>query len=241
MVWSYILNASLGLVFLIAFLFSITSIDDALNHPSGYPFLYVFQQTVSLAGVNALTAIVIILITAGSISFTLATSRQVWAFARDGGLPFSKWIGHVHSGLHIPANAVGLTCAITILLSLINVGSDVAFNAIISLNIVSLMFTYCISIGCVLHRRIYHPELLPLCRWTLGRWGIPVNIIGLVYSFFAFFWSFWPNTTPVDATTFNWAVVMFLAVIIGSLASYFTKGREAFQGPVVLVEGWHVD
>jgi choline transport protein len=236
---AYLLNGGLGLVFLISFLFAITDLEAALNDETGYPFLTVFASAVDTAGVNGLTSIVVLLIFAGTLSFNLATSRQTWAFARDNGLPFSSWIAHVHPTLKVPANAVGVTSAITIILSFINIGSDVAFNAIISLSLVSLMLSYVVSIGCVLYRRIYHPELLPKARWSLGRAGIPINAAGFLYSLYAFFWCFWPNATPVDRETFNWAVVMFFAVFFISLVDYIFRARKQFTGPVVLVEGWN--
>lgn len=238
MVWAYLLNGGLGFVFLVSYLFAMTDLDAALNDETGYPFITVFASAVNIAGVNALTAIVTLLIFAGTLSFNLSTSRQTWAFARDKGLPFSSWIAHVHPKLKVPANAVGVTSAITIILSFINIGSDVAFNAIISLNLVSLMISYSVSIGCVLYRRIYHPELLPHSRWSLGRAGVAVNAGGLLYSLYAFFWCFWPNATPVDAPSFNWAVVMFMAVFFISLVDYVFRARKHFTGPVVLVDGW---
>lgn len=233
---SYILNGILGLVFLVTYLFCITSIDDALNDPSTYPFIYVFRNAVSTGGVNALTIIILVLVIASNISFNASTSRQTFAFARDNGLPFSKWISHVHPTKQIPANAVALSCMITVLLSLINIGSPVAFNAIISLQVVALMLTYLISISCVLYRRLRHPELLPKARWSLGWWGIPVNVLSLAYSGFGFFWSFWPNTTPVDLESFNWSVVIFAGVTAMSLVMYWAQGRKVYDGPVTLVE-----
>ena len=110
--------------------------------------------------------------------------------------------------------------------------------AVISLNVVALMITYVFSIGAVLYRRIAHPELLPSCRWSLGKWGIPINIGGVLYSFHAFFWCFWPESTPVELETFNWAVVMFAAVAILSLIDYVIRGRKQYKGPVVLVDGF---
>jgi len=185
-----------------------------------------------------LSSIVIILIFAGTLSYNLSTSRQTWAFARDDGLPFAKWIAHVNPKLEVPENAVILTSVIIFILSLVNIGSDVAFNAIISLNVVSLMVTYMISIGCVLYRRIYHPELLPKARWSLGKWGVPVNAAGFAYSTFSFFWCFWPNATPVNAQDFNWSVLMFLVVAVMAAVDWAFRGRRVYKGPVVLVEGW---
>lgn len=100
------------------------------------------------------------------------------------------------------------------------------------------MITYMFSIGAVLYRRIYHPELLPNCRWSLGRAGIPINIAGFLYSTFAFFWCFWPEATPVVPSSFNWASVMFVAVFLLSCVDYVVRGRHQYKGPVVLTEGY---
>lgn len=111
-------------------------------------------------------------------------------------------------------------------------------DPVISLNLVSLMSTYVFSIGAILYRRIYQPELLPRCRWSLGRWGVPINIGAFLYSLMAFFWSFWPDSTPVTAQTFNWSVVMFVGVGTLCTIDYVVRGRKHYTGPVVLVEGW---
>jgi len=113
-------------------------------------------------------------------------------------------------------------------------------NSVISLNVSSLMITYIFSIGAVLYRRIYHPNLLPRCRWSLGRAGILINTMGLLYAMHAFFWSFWPNATPATLEGFNWSAVMFVGVAVFSLLDYMFRARKAYGGPVVLVEGWQL-
>ena len=241
MFWSYVLNGALGVIMLTTYLFSITDLETALNDPSGYPVLWVFQHTTSLAGANVLSVITLVMVFAGTVSFNISTSRQTWSFARDNGLPFSNFLAHVDPKRQLPVRAIVLSCVCTSLLALINIGSDVAFNAIISLNLVSLMLTYMTSIGCVLLRRIRHPELLPRARWSLGRWGVAINIGGLAYSTHAFFWCFWPNATPVDVTSFNWALVMFWGLAVFAIVYYLFKGRHVYRGPVVLVEGWRAD
>jgi amino acid transporter len=187
MVWSYVLNGILAMILLVTYLFALPNVDDALNDPTYFPFIYVFRQALPTGGVNALTIMIFILVVAANIDYNASTSRQTWSFARDKGFPFHSWIAYVHPRMHIPANAIGLTCIVTCLLALINIGSSVAFNAIISLQIVALMFSYTISITCVLYRRIKHPELLPNARWSLGRWGVPINVVGVCYSSFGEF------------------------------------------------------
>ncbi|TAQ85335.1 hypothetical protein B7494_g6341 [Chlorociboria aeruginascens] len=229
MVWSYMLNGFMATVILITYLFAITSLEDALNDPSDFPFIYVLQRALPQSGVNALTILIMLLVIAANIDYNASTSRQTFAFARDKGFPFHAWLGAVHPRLHIPVNAIATTCVITCLLALINIGSPVAFNAIISLQIVALMFSYTISITCVLYRRIAHPDLLPPARWSLGKWGIPVNSVALAYAIFSFFWCFWPAESSVDAESMNWGVVMFVGVGILCTISNFQKEDTAYR------------
>lgn len=231
--WGFVGNGFVAIILLITFLFAMPSVEDALNDASGFPFIYVFRQAVSTHGVNALTSLILLPVIASNILFNASTARQTFAFAHDGGLPFGTWISAVHPTRKIPVNAIGLSCLISVVLSLINIGSSTAFNAIISLNVAALMFTYAISIGCVLHRRLTDPESLPPARWSLGRMSVFVNATALVYVLLALFWSFWPGSPKVDLDTFNWSVVIFGAVAVLSVVMYFFKGRNQYEGPVV--------
>jgi amino acid transporter len=233
--WGYIGNGLLALVLLITYLFSIPSLEDALADPSGFPFIYVFKNSVSTAGINGLTALILIPVIFSNILFNASTARQTYAFARDRGLPFARWISKVDPRRKIPVNAIALSCIISMLLSLINIGSVTAFNAIISLNVAALMFTYAMSMSCVIYRKVYHPESLPPKRWSLGRAGLPINILGLLYVIFALFWSFWPGDASTTLDDFNWSVVIFVGVFVISLVMYFFKGRKEYVGPVVTV------
>ncbi|KAJ6020725.1 hypothetical protein N7540_006229 [Penicillium herquei] len=234
--WGYFSNGIMAVILLIAYLFATPSVKASLDDDTGFPFLYVFKQAVSTAGVNGLTSIILVPVIFSNIFFNMATSRQTWAFARDRGLPFSNWIGKVDEKRKIPTNAIILSCIISCALSLINIGSETAFNAIISLNVAALMYTYIISIACVIYRKIWHPETLPIARWSMGRWGLPVNIIGLLYCIFALFWSLWPTEVPVNAGNFNWSVVIFVVVFIISLLMYYFKGRKEYVGPAAIIQ-----
>ena len=121
-------------------------------------------------------------------------------------------------------------------MSLINIGSTVAFNAILSLSTVALMATYVISVGCVSLKRV-RGEPLPDSRWTLGRWGFPINVMAFVYAIWSFFWSFWPNSMHVTAKNFNWACVLFTGLMSISGVLYIVHARKVYEGPVVKVEG----
>jgi choline transport protein len=131
---------------------------------------------------------------------------------------------------------VAVTCIISCLLSLISIGSYTAFNAFISLQVCALMFSYSVSISCVLYRRIRHPHLLPHARWSLGRAGVPLNIMGVAYSVFAFFWCFWPEYNGSSLGGFNWSSVIFLGTALMCAIMYTIQGRKVYAGPVAMVE-----
>jgi amino acid transporter len=71
----------------------------------------------------------------------------------------------VQPGWNIPLRAVFLSFIIASLMSLINIGSAVALNAINSLTISALLSSYMITIGCLLARRL-RGEKLPFGRWV---------------------------------------------------------------------------
>lgn len=128
-----------------------------------------------------------------------------------------------------------VTSVISFVLSLIYIGSTVAFYAITSLLTVALLQCYMFSIGSILWRRIYLPDTLPPTQFSLGRFGIPVNAAAVIYCAWAFFWSFWPIATPVTAEGFNWAAVIFVGVLIFAMLWYAIRARHFYEGPVVLV------
>ena len=100
----------------------------------------------------------------------------------------SEWIMHVDQRRTLPLNALYVCAAVSFILSAINFGSDVAFNAIVSVSNAALIFSYIVSVGCIGLKRIRGETLLPR-RWDLGVWGLPLNIIAMLFLLVAFVFS----------------------------------------------------
>ncbi|KAH2134422.1 hypothetical protein KXV35_008210 [Aspergillus fumigatus] len=246
-------NGVLGFVMVVTLCFTLGDVDSILSTPTGFPFIQIFYNTTnSYAATNTMTAVLVITLTASTITEVATASRQLWSFARDQGLPFSSFFAYVSltppvsggvtdrpmqvtPGWNIPLNSVMVSLAVTILLSLINIGSQVALAAIVSLTITSLISAYILSIGCVLLKRI-RGEPLPPRRWTLGRFGMAVNIAALAFLIPIFVFSFFPLTKTVDTKTMNWSVVMYLAMLTFASGYYVLWGRHNFIAPVALVK-----
>jgi len=141
----------------------------------------------------------------------------------------------VKPGWNIPLNAVLLTFTITTLLSLINIGSTVAFNAIGSLAVSALLGTYIISFTCLILRRVRGVPLPPR-RWTLGRFGIFVNIGALLFLVWVWVFVFFPISIPVTLSTMNWNSLMFGGTMIFAIFYYLLVGRRTYTAPVDFVK-----
>ena len=141
------------------------------------------------------------------------------------------WQSQVRPGWDIPLNAVLVSFTIAALLSLINLGSSVAYNAILSIGIVSLLSSYLVSISCILLKRIRNRPLLER-RWSLGKWGLPVNVIGLAYLVIAWLFAFFPLGTPVTLGTMNWAAAVYGGVAIVASIYFGMFARRTYIAPV---------
>ena len=75
-------------------LFGIGALEDVLE--SDAPYLFLFLNTGSHRVALLLIVILFLLIFTGNITTLVTVSRELWAFSRDRGFPFSGWISHVY-------------------------------------------------------------------------------------------------------------------------------------------------
>lgn len=94
--------------------------------------------------------------------------------------------------------------------------------------------TYQVSLISLVWRRRYGKPL-PHSPFTLGRWGMPLNLFSIIYGWYLLVYSAMPGVYPVTAENMNWAPVMFAGVLILCLIYYLVWARKIYQGPVVKV------
>ena len=103
---------------------------------------------------------------------------------------------------HVPANAIVFTAHFTMVISLINFGSTIALDGVRSLVSAAMTGIYVFLIGCITFRRFMRLPF-PESRWSLGKAGIWVNCMVLLYATWAFVWSFFPDAYVVTPKNFN--------------------------------------
>lgn len=125
---------------------------------------------------------------------------------------------------------MGLVAFCCSVLLIINIGSTVAFYAILSLATFALSISYTIPIIFLIIRKIQGDG--PKGSWRLGRAGIPINIFALCYCFFLVIFLPFPQALPVTGTTMNYASPIWGGCMILALLDYLVSGRKRFKLPV---------
>lgn len=70
-------------------------VSTALDHISTYPLIYILEQSMSTAWVTVELVLIVALVLFANVCYITAVSRDLFAFARDKGLPYSDWICQV--------------------------------------------------------------------------------------------------------------------------------------------------
>ena len=80
----------------VTLVFCLGSLDDALDTPTGQPYVEVlFNATRSRGATITLVTVMLVLLVACAVNTVTTSSRQLWSFARDGGPPLSAWLAQV--------------------------------------------------------------------------------------------------------------------------------------------------
>ena len=235
MIASVAMNGALGFSIIIAVLFCLGDREAALKTLTKYPFIEIFTQAVqSKAGGSAMTAVIVWAMIFANVGLLASSSRMLWAFAREKGLPGHKYLARVEPKTRLPIWAIGMTVVVNLLLSLIHIGSTVAFNAFLSLAIAGFYSSFLISATVMLRYRLRTPaSMIPWGPFRMGRLGTPITLFSIAYSAQGMFFSFWPPKSQVTLESMNWSVVVFVGVIALSLVFWLFHGRKVYKGPIV--------
>lgn len=152
--------------------------------------------------------------------------------------------------------AIALTTTVSCLLSLINLGSAVAFNDVVSLTVDGLYTSYFIGNSLLLWRRVTGqikpyskgqevtngPQNVANSELSWGPWkitepfGTIINAIGCLYMIVILLFSYWPTTVDPVPSTMNFSSLMVGATGIFSTLYYIFWARKVYSGPVIEVE-----
>ncbi|TFK22197.1 hypothetical protein FA15DRAFT_596525 [Coprinopsis marcescibilis] len=183
------------------------------------PFVLFYSMALGRPGsafMTALAAVGLILNTSVAI---VAASRLIFAVARDGVLPGSKWIGQVDEEGQ-PRNAVTVMYIFGAIILCTILPSQVAFYSLVSAGGVPTIAAY----GLIALLRLTRtPNDFKSSYFFLGRFRKPMYAVTVLWCGLIVAVMLSPFFFPVTAEYFNFACVIFAAAtLFGILSWYFT-------------------
>ncbi|KAL4936578.1 hypothetical protein BDV06DRAFT_227756 [Aspergillus oleicola] len=235
MVWGTIINGLMAFGYAIAILYFMGSYAEALMTPTGYPIIEIaYHATGSKMMTYMLMAGGML---PGWIAFfngLASVTRLTWAFARDNGLPFSGFFVKVDERFKIPLRALFLVSSCIFVLSFMQTGSTAAFNAILSLSTLGLYISYLFPLIFLVLARVTKGGMdVPKGVFSLGRLGLPVNLVAILFAtYFSIFLPF-PPTLPVTDENMNFSGPVLGFIMLVSIVDWAFRGRHKWTGPTM--------
>jgi amino acid transporter len=153
----------------------------------------------------------------------------MFAMGRDGGLPFSKSLSKVSSKTQTPVVAT-LICGLGAILILgMNLQFPKVFELVTSIAILWANLAYWIVVALLLRNRLKAMRNggETDARFSLGKWGLPINILALLWSSFMVINVSWPRVETYGKLWHQqYAAWIYTAGLIGlGTCVYYYKFR----------------
>ncbi|KAG9096432.1 hypothetical protein FS749_008508 [Ceratobasidium sp. UAMH 11750] len=244
---SILATVGIGLVsalgYSIAVFFSMTDLAGITGTATGVPILELYHQaTRSVAGAIVMQVLIVLTGLGCLTACHTWQARLAWSFARDRGMPGSRYWSKVHSKLDVPLNAHIMSCVWVAVLGCLYIASTTAFNSMVTGCLVFLYISYAIPVCCLLARG--RSTIRPGPFW-LGAFGLFSNIVLLCWTVFTLVFYDFPFVMPVQASESVNLVscgtnimrvgnMNYVCVVIGIYAIYLSgywvaRGRRTFK------------
>jgi len=189
----------------------------------------IFIDSVGRTGAELLLLVVIGAQLFCGMSSVTANSRMIYAFSRDGALPFSSFWHKVNPRTRTPTNGVWLAAVGALILGLPYLWNSVAYYAVTSIAVIGLYVAYVLP--TFLRLRLGSSFVRGL--WHLGRWSRPIGIIAVTWVVFITILFMLPAASPITWKTFNYTVIAVLVVLGFATIYWLVSARKWFTGPKV--------
>jgi urea carboxylase system permease len=205
--------------------------DPALGESSG-GLQYIVESVMWGPLGKVFLVCIVIAVTVCTLAVHTAAIRLTFAMARDNALPFGEKLATVNPKTQtpiVPAVTIGI---IAVIILVINIGQPKIFTVLTSIAIIMIYLAYLMVTGPLLKKRLqgqWPPKDLEEGGYfTMGRWGLPVNIVAVVWGIGMALNLAWPRTAVYGEPWYNtWGAFVYIGIILGAgLLWYALKGRH---------------
>ncbi len=233
--WALGSAATFGILLVLAGLMAANNLDGIeLTSPSGGLTSIVMDRLGGTVG-RLFLAVIALAITVCALAVHTGAVRLIFAMARDNVLPGSRFLSVVNGPLQIPARAAGVVGLIAAALLLMNLGQPKIIELAASVSIVWANLAYLmVTVPLLLQRfKGWPAENEAGSEFRLGRWGLPLNLIAVVWGIGLVVNVAWPRAEIYgDGWAVRYApmVSTFILIVSGLVV-------HAFRPQIVLRRG----
>lgn len=208
------------------------NLDDPQLGESSGGLQYIVEQVMWGPLGKIFLVCIVIAVTVCTLAVHTAAIRLTFAMARDNALPFGERLATVNPKTQtpiVPAVTIGI---ISVIILVINIGQPKIFTVLTSIAIIMIYLAYLMVTGPLLKKRLqgqWPPkDLKEGGYFTMGRWGLPVNIVAVVWGIGMSLNLAWPRAVVYgEQWYYAWGAFIYIGVILGAgLLWYFLKGRN---------------
>jgi amino acid transporter len=199
------------------------------------PVTTILNDAFGEGGTKVVLVVVMVSFLSCALSLMAAASRLMYAYARDDMILGSRLFRHFLPHRHVPPYAMLVGALVPAVIVLGSVFSTKALTSIISFATLGIYLGFHMVTFAALRARL--KGWVPSGPFSLGRWGLLVNVAALTYGVLAMVNMAWPRTP--DAPWYdNWLVALSAAVGVGVGVVYMVLARpyehsEAISGDAV--------
>jgi amino acid transporter len=224
--WGIVLSvgvsAVVGYLMLLVLTWCIPNGDVAKTANDAYPVLQIVRGNLAPLPANVIAIVIGVAMWLCGVASVTSMGRMWYAFARDDGMPGSRWLKRVSGRHHTPATAIIVTSLLSVLLCVY----AAAWFVVTSISTICLYLAYGIPIVLNVRNRLRGSgESMSVTNapWSLGRWSSIVNVIAIVWIVIITIVFMLP---PNELVLWTMIAVALLLVIVWMLAA-----RRTFRGP----------
>jgi amino acid transporter len=218
-----------GLLITAALILAQPDFDGILSGEVADPVGSVLSDVFGSVGSKIITVIVLISFVSCVLSLQAAASRLIYSYARDHMVFASEVLSRFSPARHVPP--VALTVAAVLPAAVVAIAEIISSDAllkVISFAAAGIYIAFQLVVLAALVAR--SRGWIPRGKFTLGAWGLPVNILALLYGVGGALNLAWPRGGDDVAWTDRWIVVIGCAIVVGSGLLYMVLARPYARG-----------
>ncbi|MDE2137994.1 MAG: amino acid permease [Gammaproteobacteria bacterium] len=175
---------------------------------------------------------IVVAVTVCSLAVHTAAIRLAFAMARDNALPFGERLARVNTETRAPIVPAVVIGVIAELILVLNIGQPKIFTVLTSIAVIMIYLAYLMVTLPMLRKRLageWPPaDLASGGYFTMGRWGLAVNVVAVLWGLSMAINLAWPREAVYGTPWYNtWGAFVYIGVILGvGLLWYALRGAR---------------